>query len=101
MVFCRESSLNVSQFHLAFPNGAIRLVEIDPGEAYGRGGQPSTNLCIEALERIFRNREIDNVLDVGSGTGVLAICAIALGANYATAIDVDPVAVQETRINVK
>ena len=68
--------------------------------AYGRGNQTSTKLCIKELENLFKARKVGTVLDVGCGTGVLAICAVALGANMALALDVDPVAVEETKTNV-
>jgi len=101
MIFCRESHSSVSTIHLKPPDGKEKVIEINPGEAFGTGNQPSTRLCIEVLEDILKERKISNVLDVGCGTGVLAICATALGADTALAIDVDPVAVEEARINVK
>ncbi|MBN1827744.1 MAG: 50S ribosomal protein L11 methyltransferase [Deltaproteobacteria bacterium] len=73
------------------------IVEIDPGMAFGTGQHPSTQMCIIALEDIiFRNRSVTNwnVLDIGTGTGILAICAVKLGAASAHAIDIDPKAVE-------
>jgi ribosomal protein L11 methyltransferase len=76
-----------------------RLIELDPGMAFGTGTHPTTALCIEALERYVR-RGIDG-LDVGTGTGVLSIAAAKLGAARMLAVDLDPVAVQAARLNVK
>ncbi|MER3447813.1 MAG: hypothetical protein C4291_13725 [Candidatus Dadabacteria bacterium] len=101
MLFCRESSLSISITSLKLANGEERIIEIDPGEAFGRGNQPSTRLCIKGIENIFKRKKVDRVLDVGCGTGVLALCAAALGADTVLALDVDPIAVEEAKINVK
>lgn len=101
MLFCRESSLSISSTSLKLAKGAERIIEINPGEAFGRGNQPSTRLCIKGIENTFQKRKVDKVLDVGCGTGVLALCAAALGANAVLALDVDPIAVEEAKINVK
>lgn len=101
MIFCRESSLSISNIPLKLPNGEEGFIQIEPGEAFGRGNQPSTRVCIKVMESIFKERRVDNVLDVGCGTGVLSICAALLGANMVLALDVDPVAVDEAKLNVK
>jgi len=78
------------------PGGAI-VVRLDPGLAFGTGTHPTTAMCLEWLERI----ELDGktVLDYGSGSGVLAIAALKLGAASAVAMDIDPQAVTATRNN--
>lgn len=101
MLFCRESSLSISNVPLRLPNGGEGFIQIEPGEAFGRGNQPSTMVCIKVMESIFKERKVDNVLDVGCGTGVLSICAALLGANMVLALDVDPIAAEEARINIK
>jgi ribosomal protein L11 methyltransferase len=73
---------------------AIRL---DPGQAFGTGHHETTRLCLLALEDLVRPG-ID-VLDVGTGSGVLAIAAILLGARAVTAIDIDPIAADVARAN--
>ncbi|MGI9613880.1 MAG: 50S ribosomal protein L11 methyltransferase [Acidimicrobiales bacterium] len=74
------------------------VVEIDPGAGFGAGGHPTTLLLLERL------RSLDlagrRVLDVGCGTGVLAIAAAHLGASTVTAIDIAPAAVAATERNV-
>lgn len=67
------------------------LLVIDPGQAFGTGAHPTTQLCLAALERWLRPG--DHVLDWGTGTGILAIAAAKLGAASVVALDVDPVAV--------
>ncbi|MFT8870994.1 MAG: 50S ribosomal protein L11 methyltransferase [Sporolactobacillus sp.] len=74
-------------------------IALDPGMAFGTGTHPTTVLCLEALEMLVRPGM--HVLDVGTGSGVLAIAAAKLGAAVVDAIDLDPVAVESARRNVK
>lgn len=75
------------------------IIELDPGMAFGTGTHPTTVLCIQALERSVK--ENDEVVDVGTGSGVLSIAAAMLGAKSVSALDLDPVAVNSARINTK
>jgi ribosomal protein L11 methyltransferase len=75
------------------------VVTLDPGMAFGTGLHPSTRLCLLALERVVRGGE--RVLDVGTGSGILAVAAARLGAERVLAVDVDEVAVQAARANVE
>lgn len=79
------------------PPGDEPLVEVvlDPGTSFGAGSHPSTRLCLAALEPLAPNAA--SVLDVGSGTGVLGVAALLLGAGRLQAIDIDPAAVTATR----
>ena len=74
------------------------VVALDPGMAFGTGTHPTTQLCLEALEKL--PLEGEEVLDVGTGSGILAIAAAKLGAARVVAIDTDPVAVAAARDNV-
>jgi ribosomal protein L11 methyltransferase len=78
------------------PQGDEPLVEVvlDPGTSFGAGSHPSTRLCLAALEPLAPGAA--SVLDVGSGTGVLGVAALLLGADRLCAIDVDPAAVTAT-----
>lgn len=75
------------------------IIELDPGMAFGTGTHPTTVLCIQALERYLNNG--DQVIDVGTGSGILSIAAALLGAESVHAVDLDPVAVESARLNVK
>jgi ribosomal protein L11 methyltransferase len=75
------------------------ILELDPGMAFGTGAHPTTQLCLVALEEILQGGEI--VLDWGTGSGLLAIAALKLGAGYAVAGDVDPNAVRIARENAR
>lgn len=74
------------------------LVELDPGMAFGTGLHPTTQLCLQVLEEVVRPG--DSVLDLGTGSGILAIAAARLGATPVVAVDNDPVAVKVARANV-
>ena len=79
------------------PPTAAPAVVIDPGRAFGTGAHPSTRLCVELLLGERRG----GLLDVGCGSGVLALVAARLGFGPVTAVDVDPVAVAATRSNAR
>ena len=78
------------------PNLAI--IELDPGMAFGTGTHPTTRMCLEALEDVIQAG--DDVLDVGTGSGILTIAALKLGATHALAVDVSTVAVRIAKENV-
>ncbi|MHB0877059.1 MAG: 50S ribosomal protein L11 methyltransferase [Anaerolineae bacterium] len=73
-------------------------IAVDPGMAFGTGLHPSTQLCLRAVERYTRPGQ--SVLDVGTGTGILAIAAMKLGAASVLAMDVEETAVAAATENV-
>jgi ribosomal protein L11 methyltransferase len=77
------------------PSPGATAVVIDPGRAFGTGAHPTTRLCLELLLDVDRG----SLLDVGCGSGVLAIAASKLGFSPVTAIDVDPTAVEAAETN--
>lgn len=76
-----------------------KIIEIDPGMAFGTGTHPTTALCLRALEKHISGGE--EVIDVGTGSGILAVGAVLLGAKSVLALDLDPVAVESARENVE
>ncbi|CAA9545787.1 MAG: Ribosomal protein L11 methyltransferase [uncultured Thermomicrobiales bacterium] len=75
------------------------VVELDPGMAFGTGLHPSTKLSMLGVEQVVRDG--DRVFDVGTGSGILAIAALKLGAKEADAVDVETIAVRATRENAE
>ena len=73
------------------------VLTLDPGMAFGTGQHETTRMCLESLERAVRRGT--RVLDIGCGSGILAIAAAKLGAREVRAVDVDPNCVRVTREN--
>lgn len=89
-------------------NSDRRLIKIDPGMAFGIGSHETTRMCIELLEKFLPvngdivnvNEDIDTMLDIGTGTGILAIAAAYLGISDIIGVDIDPAAVSAARENI-
>lgn len=75
------------------------VIKIDPGPAFGTGQHPTTQLCLKALELLYNNQE--SMLDIGTGTGILAIYGAILGIKRILAIDIDPVALKWAEHNIQ
>ena len=73
------------------------IIEIDPGMAFGTGTHETTAMCVSLIEKYYRG---GTLLDVGTGSGILAIAAARLGAQGIVAVDIDPDAVRVARENV-
>src|ERR1700761_759715 len=80
------------------PKGVIPI-RIEAGMAFGTGHHETTSLCLGALSDLSKRRTCNNVLDLGCGTGLLAIGAAKLWRKKVVASDIDPVAVEITREN--
>ena len=79
------------------PDPADAVIVLDPGMAFGTGLHPTTRGCLELLQDVSPMPA--EILDVGCGSGVLALAALKLGAEHALALDTDPLAVDSTREN--
>ncbi|MCL5424529.1 MAG: 50S ribosomal protein L11 methyltransferase [Gammaproteobacteria bacterium] len=81
---------------------AVNLI-LDPGLAFGTGTHPTTALCLEWLDELAVAGHLAQqpILDVGCGSGILAIAALKLGASHADATDIDPQALQASRDNAE
>ena len=73
------------------------IIEIDPGMAFGTGTHETTAMCVGLIEKYYRG---GTLLDVGTGSGILAIAAARLGAKGIVAVDIDPDAVRVAKENV-
>ncbi|MEK7214348.1 MAG: 50S ribosomal protein L11 methyltransferase [Chloroflexota bacterium] len=71
------------------------VIEIDPGLAFGTGDHATTRACLAAMQRVLRPGDL--VLDLGTGTGILAVAAVRLGAGAVVAVDTDEFAVDAAR----
>ena len=73
------------------------IVEIDPGTAFGSGSHETTRLCISMLKKYMKPGA--SILDVGTGSGILSIIGLKLGAGHASATDIDPNAIRASEEN--
>jgi len=82
------------------------VIQIKSGAAFGGGRHPTTRLSVKAIEYVFKNMRSDglnpfgSVLDIGTGSGILAMAAVRLGIKKGLAIDIDPCAIAEARENI-
>lgn len=80
--------------------GGRMPIRIDPGMAFGTGTHPTTQLCLALTEAFFQQASRSpNVLDIGCGSGILAVAALKLGAVHALGMDIDPLAMDASRQN--
>lgn len=80
--------------------GQIKII-LDPGVVFGNGLHPTTRDCIEALELLFSHENIESALDLGCGTGILALVAASLGCRRCIALDFNLLASQTAYRNVR
>ncbi len=76
-----------------------KMIEIDPGTAFGTGSHETTKLCIRQLQKYVKDG--DKVLDIGTGSGILSIAALKFGAVYAFGTDLDENAIEAAGENVR
>jgi ribosomal protein L11 methyltransferase len=90
-------------WHEPAPAPGPRTLIVDPGRAFGTGTHETTRLCLLALQALTERTGLGRVLDLGTGSGILAIAALRLGASHAIALDDDPEALasaaQHSRLN--
>ncbi len=83
----------------AFDAGDRKVLNIEPGLAFGTGSHPTTKLCLETLEDYITDSS--TVLDIGCGSGILSIASLLLGAKSAFGVDIDSLAVKTAKANAK
>jgi ribosomal protein L11 methyltransferase len=91
--------------HGSHDRGKVRAgeisIEIDAGQAFGTGHHGTTAGCLEVISDVMRSRRVKRVLDLGTGSGVLAIAARKLAPVEVLATDIDPIATRVARDNVR
>ena len=96
----RIGSLVIAPSEIAAPPGALKLID---SSAFGTGHHPTTALCVEALEEALTLGVPDSLLDVGTGSGVLALMALMKGVSRAVGLDIDAdaltIAAENARLN--
>ena len=76
-----------------------KIIEIDPGMAFGTGTHETTKMCINAIEKYIKSEDI--LIDIGCGSGILSIAGAILGAKKVIAVDLDKLAVKISKENVE
>jgi len=79
------------------------VINLDPGSAFGTGTHPTTRLCVQALEDIITDKNFNkiDIADIGTGSGILAIAALKLGANSAVGVDNDEAVISVAQENAE
>jgi len=85
--------------NIQLPDNSIKKIKINSGWSFGTGEHETTRLCLKALEQLFKTENIQNVLDIGCGSGVLSIASAVLGASSVNGHDLEFSIVEEARIN--
>lgn len=78
-----------------------KTIVLNPGLVFGLGVHPTTRLCLKLLGKVFVPNLMETVVDLGTGTGILALAAARLGARRVLALDVNPLAAQEAAGNIR
>lgn len=76
-----------------------RVLRIDPGSGFGTGTHETTQLCLQLLVERSNRIQGASILDLGSGSGILSLAAVALGAREVTGVEIDPLAIDNARAN--
>ncbi len=101
IVPCRIGRFSISPPWFAVDeNNADTTIILDPGVVFGTGTHPTTRDCLEALQLAFEDRTIRSALDLGTGTGLLALAAARLGCSKVLATDLTLLAAQTAQRNV-
>lgn len=88
-------------------DGGTQTIALSQGSAFGIGDHPTTRLALRAVDRVMAGTMAEGLesgiraLDIGTGSGVLAMAAVKLGAKTVVAVDIDPLALHEARNNIR
>ncbi len=98
---------SVAGFHLCpvwedpAPAPGELVIRMEPGLAFGSGYHPTSRLCLELLRRVYEQAHPRQVLDLGTGTGILSLAAVALGSRRVIAVEYNELAVRTAARNVR
>ncbi|MBT8339619.1 MAG: methyltransferase domain-containing protein [Desulfatitalea sp.] len=99
---CRIGAFHVvPPWHTQAATLTPKTIVLDPGVVFGTGAHPTTSDCLAALQLAFEVQPIATVIDIGTGTGLLALAAACLGAERVLAVDLNLLAVQTAQANVR
>lgn len=88
-------------WHTHAENAPKQSILLDPGVVFGAGTHPTTRDCLAAIQAAFRRQAVSDVVDLGTGTGLLALAAVRLGAQRCVAVDLNRLAVKTALRNVR
>jgi ribosomal protein L11 methyltransferase len=94
-----EYHANEVLIEVELPDSSIKRIKINSGWSFGTGEHETTRLCLKALEQLFKTENIQSVLDIGCGSGILSIASAVLGASTVKGNDIDFSIVEEARTN--
>ena len=83
------------------PEPGDLVIRLEPGLAFGSGYHPTTRLCLEMIRQLYDKESLPTVLDLGTGTGVLTLAALALGAAQVVAVEMNELAVRTAARNLR
>ena len=98
-------TVRIGSLLIASPNAppTLNALRLTDSGAFGTGHHPTTALCIEILEEMLSIERVESILDVGTGSGILALAGLTMGVPRAIGLDIDPeglkVAAQNARMN--
>jgi ribosomal protein L11 methyltransferase len=83
------------------PGDAGTVIHLQPGLVFGSGLHPTTQACLQLIDDCRGEFRAAKVIDLGTGSGVLTIACARLGASLVVAVDCNPMAIRETRVNIR
>ena len=83
------------------PQPGEHLIRLDPGVAFGSGFHPTTKLCLQLISDLYRKNNLPQVLDLGTGTGILSLACLAKGARKILAVDHNNLAIETAGKNAR
>jgi len=97
--------MSIGGFHLCpvwaepAPGPGEDVIRLDPGVAFGSGFHPTTRMCLALIDQLYQQEALPEVLDLGTGTGILSLACLARGANRVVAVDHNNLAIDTARKN--